>query len=29
MGWLFRTWQAVPSQTLMMYFPLGSKEKFS
>ena len=25
----WRTWQAVPSQTLMTYLPLASKEKFS
>ena len=28
-GMDFLTWQAVPSHTLMMYFPFGSKEKFS
>ena len=25
----WRTWQAVPSQTLMTYLPFASKEKFS
>ena len=29
MGTDFRTWQAVPSQTFITYFPFGSREKFS
>ena len=29
MGTDFLTWQAVPSQILIMYFPFGSREKFS